>query len=382
MAGLAALWLAALALLSHPKLPHSKVISLHDTVGVAQLVFASVAGAGALVALVMAYRRQRVAETTTALDSERWRATSAHDRTRLLNERFTTIAAQLGDAHAAVRLAGVHAMAGLADDWEENRQTCIDVLCAYLRIPYEPDPSDQAPAAERLEFRASREVRHTVIRVVAQHLVKDAAVSWQGLNFDFSGVVFDGGIFYGAEFSGGTADFSEATFSGGTVSFSGATFSGGTIFFNKATFSGGTVYFEEATFSGGTVYFSEATFSGGTVTFGGARFSGGEVDFEEATFSGGAVSFHEATFSDGTVYFGDAWFSGGRVGFADATFSGGRVTFGGAAFSGGTVDFRPAWFEGGTVDFSAPREWSHPPAFDWPGEPPKGVTGLPTRPEA
>ena len=31
-------------------------------------------------------------------------------------------------------------MAVLADDWEENRQTCVDVLCAYLRMPYAPDP--------------------------------------------------------------------------------------------------------------------------------------------------------------------------------------------------------------------------------------------------
>ena len=93
--------------------------SLHDTVGVLQLVFASVAGAGALVALVVAYRRQKVAA-----------ADSAHDRTRVFNERFTAIAAQLGDAQPAVRLAGVHAMAGLAEDWKANRQTCVDVLCA------------------------------------------------------------------------------------------------------------------------------------------------------------------------------------------------------------------------------------------------------------
>ena len=25
-------------------------------------------------------------------------------------------------------------MAGLADDWKENQQTCVDVLCAYLRL--------------------------------------------------------------------------------------------------------------------------------------------------------------------------------------------------------------------------------------------------------
>ena len=45
-----------------------------------------------------------------------------------------------------------------------NRQTCVDVLCAYLRMPYEPKPGDDAPVAERLAFQASREVRHTVIR--------------------------------------------------------------------------------------------------------------------------------------------------------------------------------------------------------------------------
>ena len=52
-AGLAALWLAVQALLGHPHLATSKGITVRDTVGVAQLVFASVAGAGALVALVV-----------------------------------------------------------------------------------------------------------------------------------------------------------------------------------------------------------------------------------------------------------------------------------------------------------------------------------------
>ena len=121
VAGLVALWLAAQALLGHPHLATSNGITVHDTVGVAQLVFASVAGAGALVALVVAYRRQRVSEVATVEDKDRWEATAAHDRTRVFNERFTAIATQLGDDQPAVRLAGVHAMAGLADDWDENR---------------------------------------------------------------------------------------------------------------------------------------------------------------------------------------------------------------------------------------------------------------------
>jgi hypothetical protein len=128
-------------------------------------------------------------------------------------------------------------MAGLADDWEDNRQTCVDVLCAYLRMPYEPDPGDEAPGPERLAFRASREVRHTVIRVIAAHLRVSAVVSWQGLDLDFTGAVFDGGSFAEAGFSGGTVDFTGATFSGGTVNFKFARFSGGWVNFIDATFS-------------------------------------------------------------------------------------------------------------------------------------------------
>jgi hypothetical protein len=56
-------------------------------------------------------------------------------------------------------------MAGLADDWPGQRQTCVDVLCAYLRMPYEPDPGDEAAAEAQQAFRAFREVRHTAIRV-------------------------------------------------------------------------------------------------------------------------------------------------------------------------------------------------------------------------
>ncbi len=185
-------------------------------------------------------------------------------------------------------------MAGLADDWPENRQTCIDVLCAYLRLPYEPAPGEEIPAPEHLAFLASREVRHTVIRVIAAHLNDGAAVSWQGLSFDFNSVIFDGGDFRGAEFSGGLAVFDGAEFSGGTVRFNRAKFSGGEVFFGGAKFSGGTVLFRGARFSEGTVSFRDTELSGGTVDFSRAKFSGGTVDFSQAKFSGGTVDFNSA----------------------------------------------------------------------------------------
>jgi len=225
-------------------------------------------------------------DKTLAEQGKQLEKTLAEQRTRTLNERFATAAGELGDDKpSAVRLAGVYAMAGLADDWPENRQTCVDVLCGYLRMPYKPDPGQDAPEPERLAFRASREVRHTVIRVITAHLQKDkdAAMSWQGLNFDFRGVVFDGGDFVGAQLSRGTVDFEGAEFSGATVYFHYAQFSGATVHFGGAQFSGGTVDFGGAQFSGGTVDFGGAQFSGGTVSFGsGARFSGGTVDFSDA----------------------------------------------------------------------------------------------------
>jgi len=110
-------------------------------------------------------------DKTLKAQSEQLDRTLAEQRTRTLNERFDTVAEQLGsDKPPAVRLAAVYAMAGLADDWQDHRQMCVDVLCAYLRMPYEPGPGDDAPAEKRLAFQASREVRHTVIRVITAHL--------------------------------------------------------------------------------------------------------------------------------------------------------------------------------------------------------------------
>jgi len=87
-----------------------------------------------------------------------------------------------------VRLAGVSALARLADDWEPHRQTCIDVLCAYLRMPYHPENPEPG----------EREVRLTVIRLIRDHLRPTARVAWSGRDLDFTAAVFDGGDFNGA----------------------------------------------------------------------------------------------------------------------------------------------------------------------------------------
>jgi uncharacterized protein YjbI with pentapeptide repeats len=332
-------------------------------------------------------------EKTLTKQGQQLDRTFAEQRARTLNERFDTVAGQLGsDKPPAVRVAGVYAMVGLADEWQDHRQMCVDVLCACLRMPYEPGPGDDAPVERRLAFQASREVRHTVIRVIAAHLNGTAPVSWCGLNFDFAGAVFDGGDFSGAKFSGGTVNFSNAEFSGGTVTFAGAEFSGGSVTFAGANFSGAGVNFFLAKFSGAMVDFAGAKISGGTVGFGYARFSGGPVNFSSAKFSGAAVHFSRSKFtgespeltgagtSGGMVFFHATEFSGGTVSFSRAEFSSETVDFTGAGFSGGTVDFSDAGFSGGTVDFSRVASWTQPPdfgsGFDM-SHPPAGVM-LPT----
>jgi hypothetical protein len=179
----------------------------------------------------------------------------------------------------------VHALAGLADDAPTTalRQTCIDVLCAYLRMPYDPDPGKLPPdqtrehSAARRTYRALREVRHTVIRVIAAHLRDDAETSWQGHDLDFTEVVFDGGDFTGAVF---TADPDHALH--GRVSFRGAQFTGGFVGFGGAEFTGGAVHFGFAQFTGGTVDFTVAQITGRTLDFGSAEFTSGFVDFMNA----------------------------------------------------------------------------------------------------
>jgi uncharacterized protein YjbI with pentapeptide repeats len=312
-----------------------------DQLDIVKIALSVVAGVGGVIALTVAYRKQQLGEAAEA------RAEAAHRRedTKAFTERFGACVEQLGSEQPAVRLGGVYALTHLADDWEAGRQTCIDVLCAYLRMPYAPDQPDNPDA--HAAFLAFREVRHTIWRLIGNHLRADATeVSWCGHDFDFTGAIIDGAGFQDAVFSGGRVSFNSAEFSGGRVDFGHAKFSGGRVDFGGAKFSGALVAFGGAEFLGDE-------FFGGQVSFGGAEFSGGQVDFSHAKFSGGQVSFNGAKFS------------GGQVDFLFAEFSGGRVSFNGAAFSGGHVDL------------SHPRDYSEPPGFGSWTTPPAGLL-LPT----
>ncbi|PXX55615.1 uncharacterized protein YjbI with pentapeptide repeats [Nocardia tenerifensis] len=367
------------------------------SVDVTKLALTVVGGVGGVVALVIAYRRQR--------DVEQGRFV----------ERFGAAAAQLGATDVAVRIAGVYAMAGVADESDGlRRQQCIDVLCGYLRLPYDPEhgssgrtkrivttPSartaenlDPGKVEEHQEYRQNdREVRATIVRVIASRLRPAAEYDWSARDFDFRTAYLEDADFSGTTFLG-AARFDHATFSG-DARFDGATFSGAEFAnatfsraagFATATFSG-DAGFDHASFSGDAEFvgatflraarFSHASFSGGA-EFVRASFSLG-AEFVDASFSGtaefvGATFYRAARFATAT-FSGDAEFArasfSGDAEFVDATFSG-TAEFGHASFSGdaefvgasfsGTAEFVGTTFSGAarfsTATFSGTAEFA------------------------
>lgn len=270
--------------------------STSEVLDLVKLGFALVAGVGGTVGLVLAYQRHLIA--VEAGQRERAKEAreddkEAREEAKLFNERFGTAAGQLASEHYAVKLAGVYALAKLADDWAAGRQTCINVLCANLRRGHTPQPADDADPAEHLAFTDNQEFRHTIIAVIATRL-RDPEGPWHGCRFDFHGAVLDGGDFERVTFSSGVVNFQNATFSGGKVSFALATFSRGSVVdFTNATFADCLVNFYGAKFCGGQVSFYGATFASGKVSFPRAEFTGGVVDFGNATFSGGTVDLRD-----------------------------------------------------------------------------------------
>ncbi|OBF69470.1 hypothetical protein A9X06_04515 [Mycobacterium sp. 852002-51759_SCH5129042] len=199
------------------------------------------AGVGGAVALVVAYRKQR--------DNERGR----------FAQLFGAAAAQLGNADVAVRMAGVYAMAGVADEFAARgmRQQCIDVLCGYLRLPYDPDEgathlssrkiTDGAggPQVERAyQLRQNdREVRRTIIAVIVTHLRPQAETSWSHCDFNFDDAVLEDVDFRWAVFAGGHTHLRGTRFIGErSANFENVEFVGTHVTFHSAHFESDALF--------------------------------------------------------------------------------------------------------------------------------------------
>ncbi|WP_414640120.1 pentapeptide repeat-containing protein [Amycolatopsis sp.] len=204
-----------------------------------------VVGTGGAAALLLAARRQRSAELDLVQKD--------HDATeRRVTEIYGKAADQLGSDKAPVRLAGLYALERLAAGYAEHRQTIVNVLCAYLRMPYKHG----SKSLEELQ------VRKTAQRILLLHLRPGSAEQpneafWPDIDLDFSGATLVGLTlthcsirsiacyearfielvsFRGTEFRT-KADFNKAYFTD-RADFRGTVFGGERESFNGAVFAG------------------------------------------------------------------------------------------------------------------------------------------------
>ena len=178
-------------------------------------------GTGGAFALLLAFRRQRSTEISAV-------HTITDATERRVTELYTKAADQLGSDKAPVRLAGLYALERLAQDNPEQRQTIVNVICAYLLMPYAPSgPAPDEPSADdsdvagrghpvaqeheryrqgvqEHEKRAQEHrVRTTAQRIVHRHLIADVApeddlLGWV-VTIDLAGAYLAGANFSGAE---------------------------------------------------------------------------------------------------------------------------------------------------------------------------------------
>ncbi|HEY3754341.1 MAG TPA: pentapeptide repeat-containing protein [Pseudonocardiaceae bacterium] len=248
-------------------------------------------------------QRFRLEETRQELDRQR----ADDDRGRTADERFARSLELLGHDADQVRVGALHALAGLARSRPEYTQTTLDILCAYLRRPYDHGSYAERRNVEQEEWSRDVEAdRERQVRLAAQRLIVDLLPSTSNpdapkYNLDLTGAAleyFDLSHKIVGTFTARSAHFYEA------VSFEGTRFYGpiwltwahlwgeafranemvchGISWWTNFTASG-PVEFDRTEFRGETK-FAYATFAD-RVSFQGCRF-GTTVDFQHAEFLG------------------------------------------------------------------------------------------------
>ena len=182
-----------------------------------------VLGAGGAIGLLLAARRQQTAErdlvekrrdlahkervqqhteavAADTLEQQRRLAdVSESDAVeRRITELYAKAVEQLGSDKAPVRLGGLYALEGLAQNTLSQRLTIVYVLCAYLRMPYDPARSLDGDESEAPPVHAQEtHVRIAAQRILALHLRPgpgDTAADtfWPDVDLDLAGATLGG----------------------------------------------------------------------------------------------------------------------------------------------------------------------------------------------
>jgi uncharacterized protein YjbI with pentapeptide repeats len=252
---------------------------------------------------------------------------------------------QLGSASPAARIGGLQSLERLGEQHPEMQQVILDIVCSYLRIPYDlpavetsdiDEPWHDGPEVisalgyEDAESAAELEVRLFAQEILQRHLkvrsADDDRTAWNPERINLRKAHLHGMVFRECHLQ--DADFTDATFTGDA-------------FFDDATFTGDTIF--TRTRFAGDAYFERVNF-GGDAHFGGATFND-DAYFGDSAFTSDA-KFGPAEFN-GDTYFGRVRFSGA------ADF--GRAVFNGATYFDGVMFTEVAQF--GAARFNGPADF-------------------------
>lgn len=392
-------WVDSLALADPEKRAAAQLDVIKTASGIA-------VGGGGLFALYLAARRQRTQELelevrrdelrnrqvelaqrdrtqahtehiaeVNRLHAEQVAADGRHDAAeRRLTDIYTKAAEQFGSDNVAVQLAGLYGFERLANDHPQLRQTVVNVICSFLRMPI-PSQTDDAVAASK-----NSQVRSAAQRMLLEHLRPliervsegaageywDVSVNLSGAaleDFSLAGCRIGKGVFVGSVFVGGCdftglstieeLDLTGATFKGPLlateVSVGGEVVLDQAVFESRVDFDGshfaGAVTLTEARLAADSS-FDRCRFAGsfrcagsrscGAVGFTGVTFSQA-IEIESMTFEG-AVGFRGADFLGDTRISATAFLD--EVWFTNTEFSASTPLFSGVAFKG------DVWFHG------------------------------------
>lgn len=165
------------------------------------------------------------ARRTRAQDRELWdrdhrrvmeeaQGEARRKETATLHTRVSRAAAALGAESLPGRIAGIYALADLADQWYEfavaigkpewglqQRQACVNIVCAYLRSAPSPRQLEGRNAREQLRFDdPSAGVREAAVEVLARNIRRWRADG--ALSIDLTSAFLYNAQLAGADLSG------------------------------------------------------------------------------------------------------------------------------------------------------------------------------------
>lgn len=143
------------------------------------------------------------------------------DRDANMTNRYTEAIGQLGSDSMSIKLGGIYALERIAQDSLRDRQTILDVLCAYLR---DACPAQRPGADDKKNADALAAI--TVIRRITILSKPSSPVDLRGTDLgeeaDFRGANLEGALLQGSNLMGGTlegANLTDAYLEGADLSY-------------------------------------------------------------------------------------------------------------------------------------------------------------------